>query len=352
MKILYITRKYPPSIGGMQKLNYDLVTELQKTVDVELVALGKSQYHLFWFLPYAIIMGIVMNFDVIHLGDGLLAPIGWLLSKIKGKPYTVIACGLDITYENKFYRSAVIPYIKKADRIICISQNTSKLCIESGCEASKCIVIPCGIPVGENKGQDKKEAREEITRRYNINNDDLIILGVGRLVKRKGMEWFLKNVQPSLDRTTLIIAGDGPERNVIIKTAIGMEKVHILGRIDDELLQLLYWGSDAFIMPNIKVEGDVEGFGIVLLEAGYNGLYSFASNIDGIPEGVKDTMNGKLLESGNAQEWIQELSHFVENRDKLEQMGEQSRDYVIGNYSWGEITGNYKNVWKELAGKA
>jgi glycosyltransferase involved in cell wall biosynthesis len=352
VKILYITRKYPPSVGGMQKFNYDLVSELQKTIDVELIALGKAQYHLAWFMPYALFQGTRKDCDVVHLGDGLLAPLGWVLSKIKKKPYAVTVHGLDITYKNKLYQSAVSPHIKKADRIICISKNTRRLCIESGCEAERCNVIPNGIRIDKKNEPNKKKARALLVERYNINADDLILLSVGRLVKRKGVAWFLRQVLPSLKNTTLIVAGEGLEREKVNKAARGMERARILGRVDDELLQLLYSGSDAFVMPNIKVEGDVEGFGIVLLEAGQNGLYSFASNIDGIPEAVSENKNGRLLESGNAGAWIRELSKFEGKKDELETMGQQAREYVINNYSWERIAEEYKRVWREISGKS
>jgi phosphatidylinositol alpha-1,6-mannosyltransferase len=348
MRILYITRKYPPSIGGMQKVNYDLVTELRKTLDIELIALGKAQYHLVWFVPYALFRGMGTQCDVIHLGDGLLAPVGWLLSKIKKKPYTLTVHGLDLTYRNKLYRAAVIPSIRKADRVISISENTRKLCLACGCDARRCAVIPNGIAVDDAKETDKKRGREELARRFNIDADELILLSVGRLVKRKGAAWFLRQVQPSLKKTTLILAGDGPHRNEINEAARGMAKVRILGGVDDDLLRLLYRGSDAFIMPNIPVEGDVEGFGIVLLEAGISGLYSFAADVDGIPGAVRDNVNGRLLPSGNAGAWIRELSRFEGKRDELGKKGDQAREYVINNYSWEKIAGKYGAVWKRI----
>jgi phosphatidylinositol alpha-1,6-mannosyltransferase len=352
LRLLFITRKYPPSVGGMQKMSYQLVAELQKTIDVVLIALGRSQYHLSWFIPYALIQGIRKEFDAIHVGDGLLAPVGWLLSKVRNKPYTVTVNGLDITYRNALYQSVVIPFIRKANKVACISENTRNLCLERGCGASKAVIIPCGIPAGAGSGLAKKEARAQMARRYNIKAADTILLSVGRLVKRKGIAWFLQKVQPSLRNVTLIIAGEGPERDSICKAAKGMANVHILGEVNEELLQLLYRGSDAFIMPNIMVEGDVEGFGIVLLEAGQNGLYSFASDIDGIPAAVRANVNGRLLASGNAEEWIKALDRIEDERDALERMGEQARDFVNNNYSWERISGEYESIWKELLKKS
>ncbi len=331
-------------------MSHELVAALQKTVDVKLIALRRPQYNLFWFVPFALFRGMMeRRCDAIHVADGLLAPLGRALARITNRPYTVTVHGLDVAYSNKLYRSMVIPSIKAADRIVCVSENTRNLCLQNDCEAGRTVVIPNGISVGNTQGPAREVAREQIIQRYKINADDLILLSVGRLVKRKGVAWFLRQVHPSLKKTTLIVAGDGPARDEVNKVAREMEKTRILGRVDSELLRLLYRGSDAFIMPNIRVEGDVEGFGIVLLEAGCHGLYSFASNIDGIPEAVKDGVNGRLLESGNAEVWIRELSRFEGNRDDLTKMGEKARAHVTDNNSWERIAERYKSTWKEIS---
>ena len=57
-KILVISRKYPPSIGGMQAYSRSLVKNLSGIYDVFPVVLGKEQVHLIWFLPYAAIMAL------------------------------------------------------------------------------------------------------------------------------------------------------------------------------------------------------------------------------------------------------------------------------------------------------
>jgi phosphatidylinositol alpha-1,6-mannosyltransferase len=124
--------------------------------------------------------------------------------------------------------------------------------------------------------------------------------------------------------------------------------VRILGRVDDHILRSLYRGCDAFIMPNIKVAGDVEGFGIVLLEAGRHGLYSFASDIDGIPEVIKEGANGTLLESGKADQWIAALAAFEGDRDLLCQKGMRAREYVMSRHSEESVVQGYLEIWEEL----
>ena len=67
-----------------------------------------------------------------------------------------------------------------------------------------------------------------------------------------------------------------------VRDAVGRhglaERVRILGRVGEELLATLYSGADLFVMPNIPVPGDMEGFGVVMLEAGLNGLPVLAAD--------------------------------------------------------------------------
>lgn len=333
----------------MQRINTDLVAALRGRVEVDLIALGLGQRHLSWFLPYALIRGACSPCDIIHLGDGLMAPLGWLISAIRRRPYTLTLCGLEITYRNRLYRSVVLPFIRKAERIVCISESTRNLALANGCDADRCVVIPCGVQVEIGKQPDRAAVRARIVERYGIPPGDLILLSVGRLVRRKGVSWFIREVLPALNRTTLLVAGGGPEREIIERAAGERRNVRLLGRVDDEALRLLYGGSDVFVMPNLPVAGDSEGFGVVLLEAGLGGLYPLAADIDGIPEAVCDGANGKLLESGNPAAWIREIAWCEENRETVRRLGEQAREYVTRHSSWDGIADRYRGLWAETA---
>ncbi len=72
MKVLFVTRKYPPLIGGMESLSYELTTGFPEPKTI--IALKRSQKHLIWFLPYAFVRVALTGYryDVIHLGDALL----------------------------------------------------------------------------------------------------------------------------------------------------------------------------------------------------------------------------------------------------------------------------------------
>ena len=114
---------------------------------------------------------------------------------------------------------------------------------------------------------------------------------VGRLVERKGIYWFIKNVFPKLDKNYIfLIMGKGQEElkiKELIKSLKLQDRIIMLGRAPDDLKRLLYNASDIFIMPNIPVEGDMEGFGTVTIEAASCGLPVITSNLEGINNQAK-----------------------------------------------------------------
>ena len=80
IKLLYITRKYPPAVGGMENFSYNLYNNFDPSkVDADIISLGKSQKHLVWFLPYALLKTVFKagKYDVIFVGDALLSSVGF-----------------------------------------------------------------------------------------------------------------------------------------------------------------------------------------------------------------------------------------------------------------------------------
>src|SRR5665213_93350 len=109
-KVLFITRRFPPSVGGMQRFAGDLSQALRKeTGRLDIVAWGGANKWLsLWALPWLFVVSCyklltVRDYDILHMQDGLLSPLGWLLHVLTNKPYIVIAHGLDITYPNHLY---------------------------------------------------------------------------------------------------------------------------------------------------------------------------------------------------------------------------------------------------------
>ena len=99
------------------------------------------------------------------------------------------------------------------------------------------------------------------------------------------------------------------------------ERVHLLGAVDDADRERLLRGADVFVQPNIRVPGDMEGFGLVLLEAAMRGTTTVASGIDGIVDAVVDGRTGFLVPPGDAQAWTERISALVSSPSELPGIG-------------------------------
>jgi phosphatidylinositol alpha-1,6-mannosyltransferase len=355
MKILFLTRSYPPTVGGMEIFNFNLISGFQKiNKETYVIANTKGKKNLPFFLFSSFFKSLFLikknRIEHLHIGDSFLAPLGICLKKLTGVKTSINVYGLDITFPNRLYQ-AVIPYfVRKVDKIICISEATREECLKRGVDPKKCVVIPCGVNLEEfmveNQNKVRGNTRAFLSKQLSLNlKDKKILLTVGRLVKRKGHQWFIANVMPKLPKDTIyLIAGDGEEKENIAQTItkLSLEKrVFLLGRISDELKKDLYNSSDLFIMPNINIKGDMEGFGIVAIEAGSAGLETIASNTEGIRDAIINGKTGWLAETGNSKDFVDKING---QRIKKETITKN----VWENFSWRKIVEEYKKLFNEI----
>ncbi|HEC92198.1 MAG TPA: glycosyltransferase family 1 protein, partial [Candidatus Atribacteria bacterium] len=220
-----------------------------------------------------------------------------------------------------------------------------KECINRGIPEEKITIVPDGISDEFYLSEDKNELRSKLENKFKVSLiNKKILLSVGRLVERKGFHWFVKNVIPKLLKQrndfVYLIAGDGIFRERI-KNAIANngleERVIMLGNVDDEALKLLYNASDIFVMPNMPVEGDMEGFGIVALEAASCGVPVVASRLEGIKDAIKNEKNGFLVEPYDVDEFVGVIDKLLDNNGEREGFGKRAREFTLENYSWEKI---------------
>jgi len=344
MRLMYITRKFPPMVGGMEKLSFALAQEFFTLVDTTLITWGGSQKYLPIIIPFfffkALYLITTKKIDHLHIGDALLSPLGLLLKTIFQIKTTVTVMGLDVTFDFPGYQFIIPRCLKRYDKIICISNATREECIKRGIPAEKCVVIPCGVYPEEWKIQASESDLEKIIGRSVI--DTKVIITVGRLVKRKGVYWFIENVLPKLARNILyVVVGNGPEKERIedlIKRLDLKDKVILMGKISDHDLKIIYNTASLFVMPNIKVDNNIEGFGIVAIEASSTGLPVIASDIEGISSAVINNKTGNLIENKNVQQ-------FMESTNKIDSFNRKEvAEITRKNYSWKTIGKEYINA--------
>jgi len=342
-RILLISRKFPPSVGGMEIYTKNFVDSLKKSYSVDTILLSKNQLHLFWFFPFALIKSFLLNifnrYDVIYIADALLSPLGLVL-KVCFKPRIFVTVhGLDITFKNWLYQMVVPRCVSRFDKVICVSLNTLAECLKRGVPEKICTFIPNGVNIFEFYSLlSRREIESEIKNKIGIDlSGKKVILTTGRLIKRKGVDWFINNVFKNLPKEYIyLVLGDGPLKlNIqrLIKELNLEERVFVLGRVNQDVLIMLYNYAYVFVMPNQRIKDDPEGFGIVAIEAASSGLPVVANDVDGVNQAVLNGKTGWLVEYNNIKLFLDKIINIgLKREDVRSQAKIFSWDLVIEKY--------------------
>jgi phosphatidylinositol alpha-1,6-mannosyltransferase len=362
--ILFITRTYPPIIGGMEILSYDLTKTISHFTPTYLIRnpYGKKALPFFvvWAFVKAIIILLFKDVKVVHLSDGVLAPIGIILRFLFPRIKVVANIhGLDVAYVEQLsiYRYTNLWAIKKLDEIIAVSSEVQETCLKYGIPSDIITIIPNGTDADAFFDSALREEKTALWLKYFPNMVEkiagrFIILSLGRIVKRKGLAWFIRNVMPNLpSKTVLVVAGSGPNKESVkkaIKDKNLKGRVFLLGFISDKIKKFLLNTADILIMPNIKVKGDREGFGITVIEAASSGLVPVVADLEGLRDSVEDQKNGLRLPSKNSKKFVETIKYLMNNPKERIKLGKKARKYVKENFDWSVVGRKYLEEFRKL----
>ncbi len=351
MRVLFISRKWPPAVGGMETYSYELTKAMRRTnIDFEVTCLpGKKNGDppssfaqlLFFLRCFFYLMRERSKFDLIHLGDFALAP----LALIAGRKVAITIHGLDILYGNRkgltplIYRTYknTISALKPADLYIANSINTGELCEKNGLRPIK--VTPLGV--------DTKlpPVRVGLQRRE--------ILFLGRLVKRKGAAWFSQNVLPKLEEDLrFIVVGkswDSSEERILAEN----DRVELKGYVGEKELKRFKETALLAVMPNqpSHSETDVEGFGLVAAELSVQGVPLVASNIEGLTSAVINEQTGFLVRHDDVDAWKSKIEQIAKWDDSTRlEYSRKFRDEATKHFSWQRVANDTllaSDIWLE-----
>ncbi|MBI5288957.1 MAG: glycosyltransferase family 4 protein [Chloroflexi bacterium] len=340
----------------MENLACNLLQHLQRREDLDVTSLinrrGKKSLPI--FLPSAVVQGANTarrhKIEAIHLADALLAPVGVALKRLTGLPVTASVCGLDVTYPNRFYQAAIPRALKELALVMPISRATEEQLRARAGFGVPSVVVPLGInplPVSN------QEAAHDFRASIGVAAEKPIVLTVGRLIARKGVAWFVGEVLPRLGSDVVyVIVGDGPERDRIAGAAAAQnvsDRVRQMGRVDDATLASAYAAADVFVMPNVPVPGDIEGFGLVALEAAAAGVPVIAADLEGIRQAVRHGHNGLLASAKDAQAWAEAISSLLALPPvEREALGARFSAAAMADYSWDKTAARYAALITDL----
>jgi phosphatidylinositol alpha-1,6-mannosyltransferase len=243
------------------------------------------------------------------------------------------------------------------DLVLANSRATGSECLARGLPEEKLHVIPCGVdPQRFPPPDDHASMRRALLDTLGdpatpLPDNALLLCSAGRHVERKGFAWFVEHVMPLLPPDVHYwLAGEGPSTEAVrraVERQRLQDRVRLLGRISDDALLKLYRGADLFVMPNIPVAGDIEGFGIVMLEAGLSGLPTVAAALDGIPDVIQDGQNGELVPAGDAAAFAGAIMGYAGNRSRLAALSQRTAQYVAGTFGWNVVADRYVQLFRE-----
>ena len=329
MGILVITWNYPPRRGGIEYLVGHLVAGLRRRHSVRVVTAYDHSSEaaeidvvrapcpgLIPFAIFALWRGMLslrrdLGITVIFGGSVLAAPLVWILARLFGRRAVVQVHGLDIVYRSALYQLLCVRWVKRCDRIIANSAFTATLAESKGVSSDRISVIPPGV----EPERFAVPADVEATKKFFGLEGRRVILFVGRLARRKAVKEFihksLLEIVAAIPQACFVIVGGNPTESLTQRddmvteiaaaaSRLGLERhVMLLGSLSDDDVVKLYQACDLVALPALATPDDVEGFGIVLLEAAAAGKPVVATRAGGIPDAVEQGKSGFLVEAGD-----------------------------------------------------
>lgn len=379
LRVLFVSHSFPPAdrplsnVGGMQRVATELHAALRMHPNVELrsIVLRSSwKWTHVKTIPFLVsALGRIRKLaaegqiDAVLFSSMVSGSLAVFLRRAMdafGVSSACIAHGRDVTLDFEPYQRFVPKIFDAVDIVLPVSRATGDECLARGLAEEKLAVVPNGVSLRRFSRAFDRDGRHaallERFGRHQYSSDGLLLCSVGRQVRRKGFKWFVESVLPLLPGDVHYwLAGDGPEAERILSAARqrGVEdRVRLLGRVSDEDLALLYAGSDLFVMPNVPVAGDMEGFGVVMLEAGLSGLPTIASRLEGITDVVAEGENGHLVTSGDAWGFSEAVMRYYRDPEGLQEARSRAAAFVADNFSWQAVANRYVDVLHSITAPA
>jgi glycosyltransferase involved in cell wall biosynthesis len=254
---------------------------------------------------------------------------------------------------NRVLRRYETGLMKRSDALIAVSRYTvGELTGLYGIKEEKIHVIYNGVDINKFK---PRPDRAELRREFGLEEEKKIVLFVGRLYHRKGLEILLRSIPPVLQEfgdVRFAISGTGFKKKEqslrdLAKELDIEDAVKFLGYVPDEKLPSLYSASDIFVLPAIY-----ENFPFAILEAQATALPVISTKVGGIPEFLTDNENGFLIDPGDSSQLTQRVLTLLQNPELAEEMGRRGRKLIEEKFAWRLITGQVTDLYSKLLGTA
>lgn len=370
-KILMVTRNFPPLLGGMERLNLNVYIALKKKYAAFLSGpKGSASFHdqtyyaefpfkpLWLFILLSLIKTVSFALRIqphmVFCGSGTSILAGCMAAKLSSAKLVCYLHGLDIVAPNLIYQRIFLPLIRKADLLIVNSRHTRDLALKAGIDSAKLKILCPGVSIPDMS--DKQWLGESFRRRYGLDEGKFILIA-GRITARKGIVEFIEKlfVRLALDGSDLKLVILGAEAHDAAKSSKGVtkavteaigrhgleEKIILTGSVSESEYSGALFAAEMLAFPVLELPNDVEGFGMVAIEAAAHGLPTIAFSVGGVPDAVADNESGWLVDPGNYAAMKEKIIGYLSNKQSSNVSSESCRKHAA-EFSWRSFE---KKLW-------
>ncbi|MEO0234878.1 MAG: glycosyltransferase family 4 protein [candidate division WOR-3 bacterium] len=331
------------------RFNYAPNNLMKITHDYTIMDYLKFNKKAFFLLPLFFLTGIIENLKILKNEKIDFIFVHWPFplffisfpAKLFFKKKIIsVFYGAELKlFKKSFFGKKIILnlILKNSYKIVAISSYTKKQIEEITCNKKYSIeVIPYGVRIEE---------------KINFSEKENIILFVGRLVERKGVDYLIKAMKFVKTDYKLYIVGDGykkSELEKLVKKEKLSERVKFLGFVGDKDLIEYYRKSKIFVLPAIHDRnGDTEGLGMVLVEAIVNGTVSIGTNVGGIVDIIEDRVTGLLVREKDEKELADKINYIIENEKMYKELQENGFKKIKEKFSIDSVNRKYMDLINE-----
>ncbi len=255
--------------------------------------------------------------------------------------YGVFLHGLDLALTGR-KRWIARQVLKNATWVIANSENTKKIALGYGIDPEKITVLtPCPA-VEVSRHAELVSASQRSRNKFGMTDaDGFRLLTIARFVQRKGYDTAVAGAEELKKKRHAFVwtfMGDGPDRSRIEALATQLDVTDCIRfehSATGQQLSNFYRTADCFVfLPRELPGGDVEGFGMVCLEAALYGLPIVASKSGGVPEAVVDGVTGVLTSATDTKKIAQDIIDVMSDSSTMQKMGIAGRGRVLKEFQW------------------
>ena len=379
-KTLLLTENFPPKEGGSGRWFWELYSRLPNDkvlivandtpegrefdntheLDIVRIELESTEWGLastkglgFYWETIRKVLKLIKEYGIEEVHCGRVIPEGVIARALKllaGARYNCFVHGEDVeTAATSREHSLLVKNVcKNASMLICNSENTANIVRKLGFDSgSKCEVLHPGV----DTSRFEVAAPDTSFRQQMGWSGKRVLLTVGRLQRRKGQDFLIKSMPALLKEFPDLfyaVVGRGECYDELI-SLVDQHELHdnvcVYPDMDDEALIKCYQQCDIFILPNRTIDNDIEGFGMVLVEAQVCGKPVIAGDSGGTRETMNIGKTGHIIDCSSTENLLNGLSPILRNPEIVD--GEVNiADYAKNRFNWDQHVAKAKRLFK------